>query len=154
LAEKRFPGLSLREKLENMDEEAHILVVDGKEIEGDELRYLLEGEGYAVDQALCGAEALSKMEQERFDLVLTEIPVPDMDGLELIRDIREADHDVVEIVMGDHLPLEAAIEAWRCDVSGYVPRPLDDLDSVLAAVASGLAHRKRALASLGIASQS
>jgi len=131
-----------REMLENMDGRAHILVVDGKEIEGDELRYLLEGEGYAVDQALCGTEALSKIEQERFDLVLAEIPVPDMDGLELIRHIRGADHDVVEIVMGDHLSLEAAIEAWRCDVSGYIPQPLDDPDRVLAAVASGLADRR------------
>ena len=142
IPDKRIHGLSLKERLEEMDEGVHILVVDGEEIEGDELRYLLEGEGYAVDRALCGAEALSKIEQERFDLVLTEIPVPDMDGLELIRDIREADHDVVEIVMGDHLSLEAAIEAWRCDVSEYLPRPLDDPDGVLAAVASGLADRR------------
>ena len=136
-----------------MDGGVHILVVDGEEIEGDELRYLLEGEGYAVDQALCGAEALSKIEQERFDLVLAEIPVPDMDGLELIRDIREADHDIVEIVMGDHLPLGAAIEVWRCDVSGYVSRPLDDPDGVLAAVANGLADRERRLVPPGIVSQ-
>jgi DNA-binding NtrC family response regulator len=136
-----------------MNRGARILVVDDREAEGDELRYLLEGEGYAVDQALCGAEALSKIGQERFDLVLTEIPVPDMDGSELIRDIREADHDTVEIVMGDHLPLEAAIEAWRCDVSGYVSRPLDDLDGVLAAVADGLADRKRKLVPPGTESQ-
>jgi DNA-binding NtrC family response regulator len=125
-----------------MDGGGHILVVDDKKLEGHELRCLLEGEGYAVDQAFCGAEALSKIEQERFDLVLTEIPVPDVDGVGLIRDIREADRDIVEIVMGDHLPLEAAIAAWRCDILGYVPRPLDDPEGVLAAVASGLAHRK------------
>lgn len=128
-----------------MDSRSHILVIDDKETEGNELRYLLEGEGYAVDQALCGTEALSKIEQKSFDLVLAEIPVPDMDGLELIQHIREANHDVVEIVIGDHLSLEAAIEAWRYDVSGYIPQPLDDPDEVLAAVAGGLADRDRAL---------
>jgi DNA-binding NtrC family response regulator len=111
-----------------MDGGTHILVVDGQEIEGGEVRYLLESEGYIVDQARCGAEALSKIERERFDLVLAEIPVPDMDGLELVRDIREADRDIVEIVMGDHLSLEAAIEAWK--------------DEVLAAVAGGLTERR------------
>ncbi|MBN1582076.1 MAG: response regulator [Anaerolineae bacterium] len=136
-----------------MDKRAHILVIDGQEIEGDELRYLLEGEGYAVDRAASGTEALSKIEQERFDLVLAEIPVPDMDGPELIRDIREADHNVVEIVMGDHLSLEAAIEAWNCEISGYVPQPLNDPDEVLAAVSGGLADRKPALVSPGIVSQ-
>jgi DNA-binding NtrC family response regulator len=131
-----------REKLASMDGRAHILLVDGEEIEGDELRYLLESEGYAVDQALCGTEALDDIERERFDLVLAELPVPDMDGLDLLRHIREADRDVVEIVMGDHLSLETAIEAWRCGVSGHVPQPLDDPDRVLAAVASGLADRR------------
>ena len=68
-----------------MAERAHILLVDGEKIEGDELRYLLESEGYEVDQALCGTEALSKVKREQFDLVLAEILLPDMDGLELIR---------------------------------------------------------------------
>ena len=126
-----------------MAERAHILLVDGEKIEGDELRYLLESEGYEVDQALCGTEALSKVKREQFDLVLAEILLPDMDGLELIRYLREADQNVVEIVMGDHLSLETAIEAWRCDVLAYVTRPLDDPEEVLAAVASGLAdHRE------------
>ena len=137
-----------------MDGKARILVADDEKIEGDELRYLLEGEGYEVDQAFCGSETLSKIEQEQFDLVLAEIPLPGTSGLDLIRHIRETDQDIVEIVMGDHLSLEAAIEAWRCDVSGYVSQPLDDPDGVLAAVASGLADRRRMLAAPGIASQS
>ena len=125
-----------------MDQRAHILLVDRKEIEGDELRYLLESEGYEVEQALCGTEALNKIKQEQFDLVLAEIPVPDMEGLELIRHVREVDQDVIEIVMGGHLSLETAIKAWRWDVAGYVAQPLDDPDGVLVAVASGLADRR------------
>jgi DNA-binding NtrC family response regulator len=128
-----------------MEKRAHILVIDEKEIEGDELCYLLEGKGYTVDRARCGTEALSKIELERFDLVLADIPVPDMDGLELIRHIREADHDVVEILVGNHLSMEAAIEAWKSDVSAYVPQPLEDPDETLAAVAGGLADRKQML---------
>jgi len=136
-----------------MDGGARVLVVDGKETEGDELLYLLESEGYRVDRVLSGGDALSRMVQGQFDLVLLELPLPDMDGLELIRQIRQANPDVAEIAMGDHLSLEAAIEGWRSDVSGYVPQPLKDPDEVLAAVAGGLADRRQELVPAGIGSQ-
>ena len=137
---KAMPGSG--EKLATMDERARVLVIDGNRVGGDELRYLLEGEGYEVDQACSGSEALNKIAQGRFDLVLVEIPVPDIDGLDLIRSIRRVDRDIVEIVAGDRLSLEAAIESWKYDVIEYVSHPLDDPDGVLAAVASGLADRK------------
>ena len=125
-----------------MDGRARVLVIDGDRVDGDELRYLLEGEGYDVDQARSGAEALNKVKRGRFDLALIEIPVPGIDGLDLVRSIRRADRNIVEIVTGDRLSLEAAIESWKCDVMEYVSHPLDDPDGVLSAVASGLADRK------------
>ena len=133
-----------------MDERSRILVVDHGKAECDALRYLLEGEGYEVDQALCGTEALSKIEQEQFDLILAEIPVPDMDGLEMLWRIREANPNAVVIVMGGYVAFEAAIEAWRYDVSGYVSSHFDDPDKVLAAVTSGLADRREMMVSATI----
>jgi DNA-binding NtrC family response regulator len=110
-----------------------------EQTECKELRYLLEGEGYEVDRALCGTEALSRIEQEPFDVILIEIPAPDIDGVTMLRRIRETEPNAAMIVMGGYVALEAAIEAWQCDISGYLSRPFDEPDEVLAAVTCGLA---------------
>ena len=62
-----------------------ILVVDDSEEIGDMTRLILESEGYVVRSALSGAEALALIEQERPDLLLLDINMPDMDGWEVLR---------------------------------------------------------------------
>jgi len=120
---------------------ARILVVVEVQPECDELCYLLEGEGYEVDQALCAAEALDRVAREGFDLVLVEIPVAGIDGLEMLRRIREQDPGAVVIVIGGDAALGATIAAWQHDISGYIARPLDDPDQLLALITRGLADR-------------
>jgi UDP-3-O-[3-hydroxymyristoyl] N-acetylglucosamine deacetylase len=114
-----------------------------EQAEWDKIRYLLEGEGYEVDQARSATGALAQIERERFDTILVQIPVGDIDGIEMLHRIRERDPSAVVIAMGGYAAFEAAIEAWRYDVSGYIPCPVDDPDQVLAVVASGLAERSK-----------
>ena len=103
-----------------MAPEAHILVVDD-EIEFREfLRILLESKGYVVEEAHNGIEALAKLEQEPFDLVLLDVRMPGMDGLELVRRMKETRKDVVVIMMTAFASLEGAFEAVRHDVSDYL----------------------------------
>ncbi len=124
-----------------MEEKARILVVDDEEGMCEFLHYLLEGEGYRVDLAHSGAEALTKLEQKPFDLVLADIKMPGMDGLEMLRRIRAADHDVVVIVMTGYASLETAIKAIKYNAYDYILKPFEDPDVVLAAIEKGLAHR-------------
>lgn len=130
-----------------MDQRIRILVIVYQDDDREKLQYLLEEKEYTVDQALCRAEALKKIGQKAFDLVLAEIPVPDMDGVEMLRHIREVNPTTSLVVMGGDIALEAAIETWRCDISGYVSRPFDDPDEVLAAVTCGLTDHSKMRAS-------
>jgi len=125
-----------------MDAKARILVVDDEKGMCEFLHYLLEGEGYEVEEAHSGAEALDKIHQAPFQLVLADIKMPGIDGLEMLRRIREANQDTVVIVMTGYSSLETAIKAIKYDASDYLTKPFDDPDAVLAAVERGLADRQ------------
>jgi DNA-binding NtrC family response regulator len=122
-----------------MANKARILVVDDEEGMCEFLLYLLEGEGYEVDVAHSGDQALAKVEETAFDLILADIKMPGIDGLEMLRHIREADEETVVIVMTGYSSLESAIKAIKYDASDYLTKPFDDPDAVLAAVERGLA---------------
>jgi len=128
-----------------MEEEVSILVVDDERGMCEFLHYLLEGEGYKVDQAHSGAEALAKVSEQSFHLILADIKMPGIDGLEMLRRIREANQDTVVIVMTGYSSLETAIKAIKYDASDYLTKPFDDPDVVLAAVERGLADRRERL---------
>ena len=121
-----------------MADKARILVVDDEEGMCEFLHYLLEGEGYEVEVAHSGDQALTKVEETAFDLILADIKMPGIDGLEMLRHIREADEETVVIVMTGYSSLESAIKAIKYDASDYLTKPFDDPDAVLAAVERGL----------------
>ena len=124
-----------------MTDKARIMVVDDETGMCDFLRYLLEGEGYEVEHANSAVEALAKLERASFHLVLADIKMPGMDGLEMLRRIKEIDEHIVVIVMTGYSSLETAIRAIKYDAHNYLTKPFDDPDAVLAAVENGLAER-------------
>jgi DNA-binding NtrC family response regulator len=128
-----------------MEERARILVVDDEVGMCDFLRYLLEGEGYEVDDANSAAESLGKLAESAYDLVLADIKMPGMDGLEMLRQIKEIDERTVVIVMTGYSSLETAIKAIKYNAHNYLTKPFDDPDAVLAAVENGLAERREKL---------
>jgi len=102
------------------------------------LRFLLQEEGYEVDVAHRGEEALEKVRESKFDLILADIKMPGLDGLEMLRKLRDAEKDTVVIVMTGYSSLDSAIKAIKYDASDYLTKPFDDPDAVLAAVERGL----------------
>lgn len=128
-----------------MAEKARIMIVDDEKGMRDFLRYLLEGEGYHVAHAANGAEALTKLKQDSTDLILADIKMPGMDGLEMLRQIKEIDPNIVVIVMTGYSSLETAIKAIKYNAHNYLTKPFDDPDAVLAAVENGLVERDEAL---------
>lgn len=125
-----------------MTAKARILVVDDERGMCEFLRFLLQEEGYAVDVAHNGDQALSKVYEEKFDLILADIKMPGLDGLEMLRRLREADEDTVVIVMTGYSSLDSAIKAIKYDASDYLTKPFDDPDAVLAAVERGLSGQE------------
>jgi DNA-binding NtrC family response regulator len=128
-----------------MEENTRILVVDDEVGMCDFLRYLLEGEGYEVEDANSAAEALDKLGKTAYQLVLADIKMPGIDGLEMLRQIKELDENIVVIVMTGYSSLETAIKAIKYNSHNYLTKPFDDPDAVLAAVENGLAERKEKL---------
>ncbi len=128
-----------------MEDRARILVVDDETGMCDFLRYLLEGEGYEVDDANSGVDALDKLQAGPYHLVLADIKMPGMDGLEMLRRIKGLDPDTIVIVMTGYSSLETAIKAIKYDAHNYLTKPFDDPDAVLAAVENGLTERRERL---------
>lgn len=104
---------------------ARILAVDDQQYFRVFLEDLLREEDYAVTTAAGGAEALERLEAERFDVIVTDLVMPGMDGSELVQRVKERwpDQDVVVVTsVGD---LKTAIDAMKLGASDYLLKPLD-----------------------------
>lgn len=124
-----------------MSQNATILVCDDEELIRWSLSEHLRGEGYAVIEAEDGADCLNKVAEFAPDLVVTDLKMPGIDGMEVLRRLREEDRDVPVVVITAHGAVESAIEATRLGASAYLSKPFD-LREVSIAVQKALdAHR-------------
>ena len=88
-----------------------ILLVDDEPDILDMLQHFLNGQGYQVKKALGGEEAIEIFQADSFDLVITDIRMPGMDGLDLMLRLKEMDKDVEVIILTGYATLENAIMA-------------------------------------------
>ncbi|PYN45211.1 MAG: Fis family transcriptional regulator, partial [Candidatus Rokuibacteriota bacterium] len=102
---------------------ASILVVDDEPAIQDILTWALSAEGYRVATAGSGEEALSRVEQEDFDVIVTDIVMPGLDGLEVLERSRVLNPRAAVIVMTAYAALETAIAALRRGASDYLEKP-------------------------------
>jgi two-component system, NtrC family, response regulator AtoC len=115
-----------------MPDTSSILVVDDEELIRWSLREHLLGEGFRVLEAEDGLEALDIIEKGSPDLVIMDLKMPRMDGMELLRRLREADHDLPVIVITAYGAVESAIEATRLGARAFIHKPFDLREVVLA----------------------
>jgi DNA-binding NtrC family response regulator len=123
--------LKYREK--EMDAEAmKILVVDDEALVRDIVRKgLSKMGGYDVEFAQNGLEAIEKMERDVFDLVLTDLKMPEMDGLELLKTIKGTRPEMVVILMTAYGSIETAVEAMKMGANDYITKPVDFNDLLI-----------------------
>ncbi len=100
-----------------------ILIVDDEENMRHMLTELLSDEGYGVDTARNGEEALNYMEEKEFDLVLCDVRMPKMDGLEFLRKARERRIETAIIMMSAYSTVDLAVEAMKLGASDYISKP-------------------------------
>jgi two-component system response regulator HydG len=108
-----------------MERPARILVVDDETAARTALAELLRDEGYAVDAAGDGFKALARAEGARPDLVLTDLRMPSLGGIGLIRRLRRADITAPVVVMTAFGGVDAAVESMREGAFDFVVKPLD-----------------------------
>jgi DNA-binding NtrC family response regulator len=110
-----------------------ILIVDDEANARTALAELLRDEGYAVETAADGFKALPKLEEFVPDLVVTDLKMPGLNGLELMQKLRERDPDAVVIVMTAFGAVDSAVQAMKQGAADYLTKPVnvDELSLVL-----------------------
>ncbi|MBD3308561.1 response regulator [candidate division KSB3 bacterium] len=102
---------------------AKILLADDEKTTRELLARALEATGFHVQTVSNGAEALEKMRQEEFDLLITDLLMPNMTGTELIEQARKLLPDLIAIVVTAHATLETAIQALQQGAYDYITKP-------------------------------
>ena len=118
-----------------------ILVVDDEEPIRKTLRMTLEYEGYDVSEGSSGAEALDKIENERYDLVFLDIKMPGMDGFEVLRELRERTTAPQVVVVSGHGNVQTAVQATKLGAFDFIEKPLET-ERILLAVRNALERKQ------------
>ena len=116
---------------------ANILLIDDEKSIRKTLREILEYEGYVVDEAGDGAEGFRMIQEGDYDIVLCDIKMPKMDGMEVLEKAQVAHADVPFIMISGHGTLETAVEAVKKGAFDYVAKP-PDLNRLLITIRNAL----------------
>jgi heterodisulfide reductase subunit A len=103
----------------------HILVVDDELVVRDSLKEWLEEEGFSVDMAASGPEALDQLAEQTYQLMLLDIKMPEMDGVEVLQNAKESFPDLNVIMMTAYATVETAVEAMKIGALDYLIKPFD-----------------------------
>jgi len=108
-----------------MPSEARILVVDDEPKICRMLQAALQREGYAVRTSVDGAVALEQFRAAPYDMVISDIRMPGVGGLELIRQIKESRPETIVVAITGHATLDTAVQALQHGADDYITKPLD-----------------------------
>lgn len=124
--------------------EESILVVDSDLDILKSIKAVLTRAGYVVVCAGTGQKALEILHSHSFDIVITDIQMSDMHGLEMLKRIRGKDKDMGLIILTGHAAIHNAVESFRDGgVDDYLLKPLEKVDELLSSVRKALRKRTR-----------
>ncbi|MFQ5769627.1 MAG: response regulator [bacterium] len=118
-----------------------ILIVDDDRFVGRSLEVILEKEGYEVHIATSGEQALEILKKDTFDLVLTDLMMPNVDGLDILQQVKKSDRDTVVIILTAHSSTETAIKGMKQGAFDYLCKPCSN-DVIRMTVRRGLEKRQ------------
>lgn len=124
-----------------MAEIAKILIVDDERGIREGCRRILSAEGYAVDTAENGSEGLVLLQQNSYDLMLVDLMMPVMGGLDMMDAIQQRQLDILMIVITGYATIETAVAAMKHGAYDYIPKPFSP-DQLLAVVNRGLERQR------------
>ncbi len=121
----------------NFEVPPHILVMEDDLSVAKGLEMVLSEEGYTVNLAGTGELALEAFKQKRFDLLVADLRLPDIDGMEVIKQVKEAKPETEVIVITGYGTTATAVEAMKLGVHDFLPKPFTE-DQIKAAIDEAL----------------
>src|SRR3989304_7597665 len=103
----------------------NILLIDDDDSLRKVIAHPLTSEGYRVISASGGKEGIELFKREEFDLVITDIKMPDIDGMEVLREIKLLRDDAVVIMITAYGTIEKAVEALKAGAFDYITKPFN-----------------------------
>jgi two-component system response regulator PilR (NtrC family) len=104
---------------------SNILIVDDEQSYRQLLSLVFEGDGHSMRTAVNGREALELVKEEPADVVISDVKMPDMDGIEMLRALRETQPDLGVILMTAFASVETAREAFKLGADDFIQKPFD-----------------------------
>ena len=104
---------------------AKILIADDEQSIRRTLREILEFEKYKVDEAADGLECLAKVKQNKYDVIILDIKMPKMDGMETLEKIQNLASDTPVVMISGHASIDTAVEAVKKGAFDFISKPPD-----------------------------
>ena len=117
-----------------------ILVIDDEDIVLKSCHRALTPEGYDVNTAKSGVEGLKMLENELFNVALIDVKMPDMDGMEVLKKIKERWPDVVVIIITGYSAIASAVSSIKLGAFDYIEKPFTP-DGLLSAIKKALGRQ-------------
>jgi len=108
-----------------LDKHARILVVDDDESIRKTMKAILEDEGYIVDLAATGSEAIQKTKEKAYNIALLDIRLPDMEGVELLKLIKDTVPHTRKIMVTGYPSMQNAVAALNKNADAYLTKPVN-----------------------------
>jgi CheY-like chemotaxis protein/glycine cleavage system H lipoate-binding protein len=128
-------------RVEVKDPAARILCIDDEEVILDSFRKILVLDGYSVDTVLTGQEALGLIQSHHYDFVFTDLKMPTMDGVEVVKAVKHMRPDIDVVIITGFATVETAVECMKYGAMDYVQKPFTE-DELLACVKKTLLKRQ------------
>ena len=113
------------------------LVIDDEQVVLDSVTKILTEENYEVDVSLNGREGLNQAIQKEYDIVLTDIRMPDIGGMRVLRDIKRAKPSLPVVMITGYASVQSSVQAMKLGAADYIEKPFTP-DQLLKAVDSAL----------------
>ncbi len=128
-------------RAEVKDPVARILCVDDEEVILDSFRKILVLDGYSVDTVQAGQEALGLIQSHHYDFVFTDLKMPMMDGLDVVKAVKHMRPDIDVVIITGFATVETAVDCMKYGAMDYVQKPFTE-DELLAFVKKALFRRQ------------
>lgn len=128
-----------------MAESQKVLVVDDEKLVCESCTSILGEEGFAVEATMSARDGLRRLDQERFDLLLADLRMPDMDGIELLENVRVKAPDLPVVVITGYPSVDTAVRTTQLGALEYIAKPFTP-DELATGVRSALAKYEQAQA--------